>query len=91
LVLGSGPPAFTAMAISFPTRVNCFAIRSHLANIVDFLTSNMRPILVTGCWLLVTDFDSLYFLQKFAVSNLHIYNFEARSPQLAASFIRSQM
>src|SRR5690348_10486823 len=45
LVLGSGPPAFTAMAISFPIRVNCFAILSQRANMVAFLTSNMRPII----------------------------------------------
>src|SRR2546423_4961862 len=45
LVLGSGPPAFTAMAISFPMRVNCFAMRSQRANMVDFRTSNMRPII----------------------------------------------
>src|SRR5277367_2832385 len=44
LVAGSGPPALTAMAISFPIRENCLAIRSQRANIVDFLTSNMRPI-----------------------------------------------
>src|SRR6185437_7061039 len=44
LVAGSGPPALTAMAISLPIRENCLAIRSHRANIVDFLTSNMRPI-----------------------------------------------
>src|ERR1700749_663144 len=47
LVAGSGPPALTAMAISFPIRENCFAIRSQRANIVDFLTSKMRPIIIS--------------------------------------------
>src|SRR3954468_13631227 len=80
LVLGSGPPAFTAMAISFPTRVNCFAIRSHRANIVDFLTSNMRPILVTGCWLLVTGYWFVFGLEvAFCNSSLLIaYSFSTR-------------
>jgi hypothetical protein len=43
-VAGSGPPAFTAITISFPIRVNCFAILSHRANIVAFLTSKILPI-----------------------------------------------
>jgi hypothetical protein len=43
---GSGPPAFTAIAISFPIRVNCFAIRSHLANIEALRTSNILPICI---------------------------------------------
>src|SRR5580693_10864 len=50
LVAGSGPPVFTAMAISFPMRVNCLAIRSHRANMVCFLTSNMRPIVSFLYW-----------------------------------------
>ena len=36
--------AFTAMAISFPILENCFAILSQRANMVDFRTSNMRPM-----------------------------------------------
>src|SRR2546422_3888121 len=41
---GSVPPAFTAMVMSFAIRANCFAMRFHRANIVCFLTSNMRPM-----------------------------------------------
>ena len=41
---GSGPPALTAMTMSFPMRVNCFAIRSYRANIVCLRFSNMRPM-----------------------------------------------
>src|SRR4029077_11582891 len=44
LVFWSGPPDFTARAISFPIRVNCFAILSHLANMVALRTSKIRPI-----------------------------------------------
>src|SRR5882757_3493299 len=44
LVAVSGPPTFTAMAISFPMRVNCLAIRSQRANMVCLRTSKMRPI-----------------------------------------------
>src|SRR5689334_24327355 len=42
--LGSLPPALTAMLMSFAMRANCFAMRSHRANIVCLRTSNMRPI-----------------------------------------------
>jgi hypothetical protein len=42
---GSGPPDLTAMVMSFAIRANCFAMRFHRANIVCFLTSNMRPML----------------------------------------------
>src|SRR5215470_12711170 len=41
---GSGPPDLTAMVMSFAIRANCFAMRFHRANIVCFLTSNMRPM-----------------------------------------------
>src|SRR5690606_24023059 len=44
LLSGSGPPAFTAMTMSFPMRANCFAMRSHRANMVALRTSKMRPI-----------------------------------------------
>src|SRR6185295_14573108 len=44
LELTSLPPALTAMLMSFATRANCFAMRSHRANIVCLRTSNMRPI-----------------------------------------------
>src|SRR5215510_10363144 len=44
LVEGSGPPAFTAIAISFPIRENCLAIRSQRANMVDLRTSKILPI-----------------------------------------------
>src|SRR5689334_20219737 len=44
LELGSEPPALTAMLMSLDTRANCFAMRSHRANIVCLPTSNMRPI-----------------------------------------------
>src|SRR4051812_12468620 len=46
LVPGSGPPAFTAMAISLPIRVNCLAILSQRANIEAFLTSKILPIII---------------------------------------------
>src|SRR4030095_3731811 len=46
LVLGSGPPALTAIEISFPIRLNCLAIRSQRANMVDFLTSNILPMTI---------------------------------------------
>ncbi|HWC53010.1 MAG TPA: hypothetical protein VG676_05460, partial [Chitinophagaceae bacterium] len=45
-VEGSGPPLLTAMAISFPIRVNCLAIRSHRANIVAFRTSKILPMML---------------------------------------------
>src|ERR1700730_7012212 len=45
---GSVPPAFTAMVMSLAIRANCFAMRFHRANIVCFLTSNMRPMGVNG-------------------------------------------
>src|ERR1700730_3149000 len=45
---GSGPPDLTAMVMSLAIRANCFAIRFHRANIVCFLTSNMRPMGVNG-------------------------------------------
>src|ERR1700748_3266404 len=41
---GSVPPALTAMVMSFAIRANCFAMRFQRANIVCFLTSNMRPM-----------------------------------------------
>src|SRR6187200_2749221 len=44
LELGSDPPALTAMLMSLAMRANCFAMRSHRANIVCLRTSNMRPI-----------------------------------------------
>src|SRR5688500_15470953 len=44
LFSGVGPPAFTAIAISFPMRANCFDIRSQRRNIVAFRVSKMRPI-----------------------------------------------
>ena len=44
LVPGSGPPFLTAMVMSLPMRLNCFAMRFQRANIVCFLTSNMRPM-----------------------------------------------
>jgi hypothetical protein len=44
LLSGSGPDAFTAMAISLPIHENAFAILSQRANMVDFLTSNILPI-----------------------------------------------
>src|SRR5262245_23303955 len=46
LVLGSGPPAFTAIAISLPMRVNCLAIRSQRANIEALRTSKILPIVI---------------------------------------------
>src|SRR5690606_17341681 len=46
LLSGSGPPALTAMTMSFPMRANCFAIRSHRANMVALRGSKMRPIVV---------------------------------------------
>src|SRR6187399_2883231 len=42
--LGSDPPALTAILMSLEIRANCFAMRSHRANIVCLRTSNMRPI-----------------------------------------------
>ena len=45
LATGSGPPALTAMVISLPMRANCFAIRSHRANIVCLRVSKMRPMI----------------------------------------------
>ena len=44
LVSGLGPPAFTAMAMSLPMRVNAFAILSQRANIVALRVSKMRPM-----------------------------------------------
>ena len=44
LVSGLGPPAFTAMAMSFPIRVKAFAILSHRLNIVALRVSKMRPM-----------------------------------------------
>ena len=41
---GSGPPAFTAIAMSLAMRVNCFAIRFQRANIACLRTSKMRPM-----------------------------------------------
>src|ERR1700721_151448 len=41
---GSGPPACTAIAMSFATRVNCLAMRFQRANMACFLTLNMRPM-----------------------------------------------
>ena len=41
---GSEPPFFTAMVMSLPMRLNCFAMRFQRANIVCFLTSKMRPM-----------------------------------------------
>src|SRR5687768_1356574 len=40
---GFAPPDFTAIAMSFATRVNAFAIRSQRANIVALRVSKMRP------------------------------------------------
>src|SRR5690606_12253849 len=42
---GSGPPAFTANAISLPILENVLAILSHLAILEAFLYSNALPIL----------------------------------------------
>ena len=44
LLSGLGPPAFTAMAMSFPMRVNTLAIRSHRLNMVALRVSNIRPM-----------------------------------------------
>src|SRR6187401_2859233 len=41
---GSSLPFLTAIAISFETRVNCFARRSQRANIVTLRFSKMRPM-----------------------------------------------
>ena len=41
---GSGPPAFTAKAMSFPILENVLAILSQRANLDAFLYSNARPI-----------------------------------------------
>src|SRR6202158_5840041 len=45
-----GPPPCAAMVMSLPSRANCFAIRSQRANIVCFLVSKMRPMLVAPPW-----------------------------------------
>src|SRR5262252_940052 len=44
LLSGLGPPAFTAMAMSLPMRVNAFAILSHRLNMVALRVSKMRPM-----------------------------------------------
>src|SRR4029079_8857603 len=44
LLSGLGPPAFTAMAMSFPMRVKAFAILSHRLNMVALRVSKMRPM-----------------------------------------------
>ena len=44
LFSGLGPLCFTAMAISLPIRVNCFAMRSKRANMVCFRFSKILPI-----------------------------------------------
>ena len=52
LLSGLGPPAFTAMAMSFPMRVKAFAILSHRLNMVALRVSKMRPMasrLREGC------------------------------------------
>src|SRR5512139_2618073 len=41
---GSVPPFLTAIVISLPMRLNCFAMRFHRANMACFLTSKIRPI-----------------------------------------------
>ena len=44
LLSGLGPPAFTAMAMSLPMRVNALAILSHRLNMVALRVSKMRPM-----------------------------------------------
>src|SRR3954447_14567094 len=44
LLSGLGPPAFTAIAMSFPMRVKSFAILSHRLNMVALRVSKMRPM-----------------------------------------------
>jgi hypothetical protein len=44
LFSGNGPDCFTAMAISFPNRLNALAILSKRANILYFLFSKTLPI-----------------------------------------------
>ena len=44
LFSGSGPPAFTAIAICLPILVNVRAILPHLFSLVAFLYSNALPI-----------------------------------------------
>jgi hypothetical protein len=44
LLLGSGPPALTAMTISFPNRVNTLDILSQRLNFRSFLNSNALPM-----------------------------------------------
>ncbi len=41
---GFGPPDFTAIVISLPTRENCLAMRSQRANMVCLRVSKMRPM-----------------------------------------------
>src|SRR3569832_2722503 len=41
---GLGPPAFTAMAMSFPIRVKALAILSHRLNMVALRVSKLRPV-----------------------------------------------
>jgi hypothetical protein len=48
---GSGPPFLTAIVMSLPIRLNCFAIRFQRANIACFLTSKIRPMGALGRWL----------------------------------------
>src|SRR5690606_8240679 len=45
LFSGWGPPSFTAIAISFPKRVNCTAIMSQRLLVLSFLISKSLPIL----------------------------------------------
>src|SRR5690606_21845822 len=54
LFSGCGPFSFTAMAISFPKRVNCTAILAQRLNFLSFLNSKALPIFV--CFIL--DFRS---------------------------------
>src|SRR5205085_7258961 len=70
LVAGSGPPAFTAMAISFPIRVNCFAMRSQRANMVDLRTSNILPIIIDHSFFIIIPFvgSALSLYPAFVVS-----------------------
>src|SRR5579862_7612371 len=65
LELGSGPPVFTAIAISFPMRVNCLAILSQRANMVCFLTSKILPI-DSIFQFIVIDFQFLYTIFQYA-------------------------
>ena len=47
VAVGAGPPALTAIAMSLPIFVNCFATRSIRAKIVCLRFSNARPMRAT--------------------------------------------